>query len=439
MKSLLTVLFFFVLGYTYGLNVTINPLSFSCGSITVSGNTGCNHNGALSITPSGNPSGINISGISMITGGNFTFNMSITPDAPAVGTLVFTILTSDDPTGCALPNATQSLTIDITCACNLIVDATIQNESCFGCLDGSIDLDITGNAEPTTYIWSNGSGGPSIMGLTPGAYQVSILDAFGCTYTDTYTVEAYVCTPFTINATVQNAICHDDCNGSIQLSALSNGNTAFAAVWNEGASSTYLGDLCAATYLVTVTDTDNCTATSSYVVTQPNDIFITIDSIRNFNGVDSGAVFFTIGGLEPNDPSCAGCVCLPGYGCICGVCGESLAFTNLPPGDAVLVFTLESGCEVFSPTFTISNISSNKDISISPVKVYPNPTQDVINIGDGNIIHPESEVTILDVVGRVCMRPTSLSDIDVSTLNTGIYFIQVKSSGQILQASFNKL
>jgi Secretion system C-terminal sorting domain len=298
---------------------------------------------------------------------------------------------------------------------------------------------ISGNTSPTTYIWSNGATTSSISGLSPGNYLLNIVDGNGCTFSGTYNIDAYVCTPFAVNGTVTDAICYDDCNGAIQLNALSNGSTAFSALWNEGQSTNILNDLCAATYQVTVTDSDNCTATNSFVVDQPNEITITIDSVRNFTAVDSGAVFFTIDGLDPSmGTSCEGCVVIPGAANICNACGGLGNFTfvdNLPPGQGIVTITLNNGCQIFSAPFTISYLSSNKDFVNTPFKVFPNPANEILNIATIDGSYPK-EIVLKNIFGVIVGRYYNTHSIDVSNLQSGLYFVNLYNEDFIYTRPF---
>lgn len=438
-KFSLLGLMLFLAHFAFAITVELTPSTFPCGKTTVSATTGCSFMGAMEVTVEGNPAGVTISNVSLITSGNFTFDITVEASAPAVGQLNFRILTSNDPTGCALPNAQDDVAVNFTCACNLVVTTTTTDESCFGCANGSATVIVDGGTDPITYTWSNGAFTNVVENLAPGDYSVVIEDANDCIATVIVTVFPYICVPFSIVASVTNAICYDDCNGSIQLQSLTNGSTSFSALWNEGQSTTFREDLCAATYQVTVTDTDQCTATASYNVSQPNDVIISIDSIRHFTSIDSGAVFFTISGIDPAyNPSCEGCVCIPGFGCICGVCGETGDFSfvsGLPAGDGNITITLENGCEIVSPTFTIDNLSSSKDYGATKLIIYPNPTSDILNISSEKGRLPK-EMVLKNVFGTTIARYMDTNSIDVSTLPSGMYFITFNDENHMFTRSF---
>jgi len=96
----------------------------------------------------------------------------------------------------------------------LTVTPTVTDISCFGQLDGSITLNITGGAAPFSYVWSSGQTTANISGLAAGVYTVTVTDANNCTATQTATVVApgFVYAPVATNqsfCTGQNATLAD--------------------------------------------------------------------------------------------------------------------------------------------------------------------------------------------------------------------------------------
>lgn len=62
----------------------------------------------------------------------------------------------------------------------LSITATVEDVSCFGYDDGSVDITVTGGTTPYHYNWSNGAQTEDISGLAPGAYFVTVTDSNQC-------------------------------------------------------------------------------------------------------------------------------------------------------------------------------------------------------------------------------------------------------------------
>lgn len=404
------------------LNITLQNNHFTCGTTVVSAQTGCNHNGTLAILVTGNPSGIQVSNISQITGGNFTFEVNVTPEAPQNAQFLFTILTSNDPTGCALPNASESENITIDCACTMTLSGLVTNESCFQCNDGVVVTEVENGSEPIDYLWSHGLTTASVSNLSPGTYSATATDINGCEATTTFVVAPYHCAGFTVLSTINNALCYDDCNGSIQINGLSNGSTAFIAVWNEGQTTTFLGDLCAATYHVTITDQDLCTATQSFTVQQLPKVDIIIDSIVHATPSLPGKVFFSIETENDQNPSCQGCSCCTGF---CGICGEitdkKSSVSNLEADKYFIQLAYENGCIVMSDTFEVEFISGVKNLRDDNIFLFPNPAEEYIEVSHPDVNDVE-EFTILNITGKV-MKKSKNHKILVRDFPAGFYFM----------------
>ena len=55
--------------------------------------------------------------------------------------------------------------------------ATVNDISCYGQTDGSINLHVSGGASPYTYVWSNGQTSEDIYNLSFGTYTVIVIDS----------------------------------------------------------------------------------------------------------------------------------------------------------------------------------------------------------------------------------------------------------------------
>lgn len=58
----------------------------------------------------------------------------------------------------------------------------LDSISCFGTNDGAIDVTVTGQTPPFTYLWTPGNiNTPDLSNLAPATYTLTVTDAFGCT------------------------------------------------------------------------------------------------------------------------------------------------------------------------------------------------------------------------------------------------------------------
>ncbi|OWY26039.1 hypothetical protein C7N43_35390, partial [Sphingobacteriales bacterium UPWRP_1] len=142
-----------------------------------------------------NYNGYNIS----CNGGN---NGSITVLASG-GTAPYTFVWSNGATGSVLTGltaGTYSVTATDVNGCTKVRNitltqppvmnctATVSNVTCNGNNDGSISATTTGGVAPYTYLWNTGASTPSISGLAPGTYSLTVTDKNGCVCVQSLTV-----------------------------------------------------------------------------------------------------------------------------------------------------------------------------------------------------------------------------------------------------------
>ena len=164
--------------------------------------------------------------------------------------------------------------------------------------DGSITSAAAGGAATVnngavansySYAWSNSINTAVNATLTAGTYTVTITDGNACTMTALQTLVApiVIATPGAITGLTCNQTAgNGGATGAVDLSP-TGGTGALTYLWAAGGQTTQdISGLIAATYTVTVTDVNNCTQSSTFVVAQPNPItFTTAPSSYNGFGV----------------------------------------------------------------------------------------------------------------------------------------------------------
>lgn len=210
-------------------------------------------------------------------------------------------LTVTDQTLC-----TQTATFVVNQPTPLVLNApAINNVSCFGYNDGSIQANPSGGTTPYTYIWSPSGSTQTISNLIAGTYDVTVRDGNNCNVTATYNVTEPSSGVSFAPATVTNVLCNGAATGTITVSA-SGGTTPYQGyTWSHSASVTTAtaNNLPAGVYTTTVTDANGCTASQQNTITQPTAITFTqpasITNLSCFGNTDGSAEVFPTGGVPP--------------------------------------------------------------------------------------------------------------------------------------------
>ncbi|KAF2518228.1 hypothetical protein EYY60_00275, partial [Flavobacterium zhairuonense] len=193
--------------------------------------------------------------------------------------------------------ATQNFTITEPDA----LDATLvsqHNIDCNGANTGSITISAIGGTGPYSYWWDHSGGnGATASGLVAGTYTVTVYDAFYSSIIKSFTITE----PDALTATAvgqTNITCHGANTGSATVSA--NGGTgSYTYSWApSGGSAATASGLSAGIYTVTVTDSNSCTATESFTITEPDALTATAVGQTNItcNGANTGSATVSANG-----------------------------------------------------------------------------------------------------------------------------------------------
>ncbi len=223
-----------------------------------------------------------------------------TTTAPA--TVTYTVT----PTTGICVGATFTITVTINPATN--PNAIKTDITCFGINNGSITTNITGGIPPYSITWAypNGtnSSATSITSLVPGVYNLSITDAGGCPISNNYTIAEPTDIVITTD-TNNNITCFGSNNGAIAIS-VSGGTGAYTYSWTKNglpyATTDDISNLSPATYVVSVSDANNCgPKTVSFTITEPPILAVNLVSQTNVDcyGFATGAITINATGGTP--------------------------------------------------------------------------------------------------------------------------------------------
>ncbi len=171
------------------------------------------------------------------------------------------------------------------------------NVSCFGSSNGVASVFPQGGIPPYAYAWNDPANQTTATAtnLTAANYTVTITDANACSLTEAISLTQPPL-PLIITNSSDTLLCFGETDGFIDLS-VNGGTPGYAFIWNQGASSEYLTNLASGTYIVTVTDANNCTAVDSVQIVEQSLIDISVNSsgISSCGGAD-GVITITANG-----------------------------------------------------------------------------------------------------------------------------------------------
>ncbi|MFN5440346.1 MAG: beta strand repeat-containing protein, partial [Flavobacteriia bacterium] len=188
-------------------------------------------------------------------------------------------------------------------AAPLYVFGNSSSVLCNGGTNGSANVYALDGTPTYTYLWSNGATTSSITGLAAGTYTATVTDLNGCT--DTYTAVVNQPSAITITASQTDITCNGLTNGAIDATP-AGGTSPFTYQWQKNgsnyASTQDLTGLGLGTYVLTVTDNNGCTGTSSsYSISQPSVLTLSTTQVNvDCNGNSTGSIDLTpAGGTSP--------------------------------------------------------------------------------------------------------------------------------------------
>jgi gliding motility-associated-like protein len=172
--------------------------------------------------------------------------------------------------------------------------------SCFGGINGSATVNPNGGTVPYFYNWANSpQTSQTVFGLAPGLAYVTVTDLYNCQILDTVLVGEP--TPVTATSVSTPALCFNSSDGTATaIPAGGVGNYTYNWIGQNQTTQTATG-LAAGSYTVEVSDSNNCSTTSTVMVSEPT-LLAMIPSIAGAScfGSADGAVGVTpVGGVGP--------------------------------------------------------------------------------------------------------------------------------------------
>ncbi len=291
--------------------------------------------------------------------------------------------------------------------CTLSGDISAMDASCNGANDGTATVNLSGQTDPVSYVWSNGNTTQMVSGLAPGAYTVSVVDANNC--------------PIVLNTSVlQPAALSASASATSETSAGGNNGTATASPtggtapysyeWSNAGLTAAITGLAPGTYTVSVTDANNCMAVQTVNVSAFNCAIMASVSGANVScfGQNNGqATVVLSGGQSP-------------YSYLWSTGATTATANNLVAGTYTVTGSDAAGC------------SATESITITEPTAL---TAQATNIQ--NVVCPSGNTGSASIVAAGGTAPYTING-NLSNLGVGTYTaIVVDANGCSTTVSFN--
>ena len=209
----------------------------------------------------------------------------------------------------------------------IIADAGLSTEiACFGD-NGQIRVDITQESVPVTedstpeYTYDLYQGDSVVQTNTTsdlnytfdapaGTYKVRVTDVSGC-FKETTDITLTQPDPISISTnSTSNVSCNGGSDGFIDITisgGTTNNSSSYTIQWtkegdpNFSANTEDISDLSSGTYTITITDSNDCSVSDTFIITEPDEL-TSSGSITNIdcNGNENGAIDLSVDGGTAN-------------------------------------------------------------------------------------------------------------------------------------------
>ncbi len=224
---------------------------------------------------------------------------------------IYTVQAVNAASGCSVM-MNDSAVIKIN---DVTLVVTTTDVSCNGGNDGTAVVTASGGTTNYVYQWTDASGNivansDTAKNLTAGTYEVTVVDAVGCSAVKSGIVinePANALTVSVINITdVASCGCTTgtgECEGSAEVS-ITGGTPNYSILWSTGGTGTIESDLEPGNHSVSVTDNKGCIVAVPFTVNKLPDLTIVEDisqhSDNTCNGGTDGTLGVTVGGGSGN-------------------------------------------------------------------------------------------------------------------------------------------
>ena len=229
----------------------------------------------------------------------------------------------------------------------ITISANVNNVTCFGFSNGSINVAIGGGTSPLSILWSNGSNSTIRNNLSAGNYPLTITDGVGCTRLDTISVQQ----PPPLNLSFNSSSGSCGTNG-FSIAIVLGGTQPYTYQWSNGSTTSFNDNLSPGSYSVTITDAKNCQKTGTVIIPAYPPIIPNVTATNTTcNGTTDGtATASPVDGIAP-------------YTYLWSNGNTTKTISNLLPGTYFVTVTDDVGCSATGSAQVMLGVGLNVTIN----------------------------------------------------------------------------
>ena len=175
----------------------------------------------------------------------------------------------------------------------------VKNNTCYGGEDGEISVEVQGGLAPYNYSWDSGDKNATISGKPNGLYSVTVTDRNGCQVSGEVSIDSPE--SLQLEYELRPMSCYGMDDASIKLN-VSGGSLPYTFLWDTNSTGSVLENIGAGSYSVTISDANNCTFDTTFVVSDLLPIQAELSAIRTPTGYGYSNGAFTVEITGGNPP-----------------------------------------------------------------------------------------------------------------------------------------
>ncbi len=230
-------------------------------------------------------------------------------------------------------NCSEVVDVEIDQPDEILLNADVTNSDC-GLANGTIEISPSGGTPPYSFVWETSESTELITNLEPGYYNITLTDDQGCVLHDSVLVMGEGTNDVVINE-IDEILCYGNTSASLEAD-MPDGYPPLSFNWSvTGGNQSFITNLGAGVYSVSITDAYGCEGEASYEVTQPPilGVNLIVTDVHCADELEDGSIEALVNGGTPP------------YSYYWSTGDTTATITDLVAGNYAVTVTDANGCQ----------------------------------------------------------------------------------------------